>query len=164
MKNYGTRTLVGNWWEERQNLDAYTNKTVEIKDMTVDLHVSARHKNPDLVYDDKTPMASTYKLDTDQEKIAQMKQLKKRVEQTEKRKLMMGSTPTATRSLENSKTFDMLNTRFYDPNKTRYKTVYQKSYNKPEFELIRSQRELTAKPTESFRNAHQSTIDLSWNV
>ncbi|EAX99402.1 hypothetical protein TVAG_043100 [Trichomonas vaginalis G3] len=163
MKNFGNRTLVGNWWEERQNLQEYTQRTVDIKDMTVDLHVSARDKNPALTYNDKTPVASTYKLDTDQAKISQMKDLKKKVAQAERRKLAMGSTQTATRDLDHSKTFDTLNTRFYDPNKTRFKTVYQKSYNIPEFELIRSQRELSSKPTESFRNAQSSTIDLSWN-
>ena len=163
MKSYGTRTLEGNWWEERQNLEAYCGRKLDMAEMTVDLHVSAKAKNPDLVYDDKTPMKSSYAIDTDPENLAKQKRLIKKVQQIERRKLQVGTESKKGGVPEESLTMKQLSTRFYDPMKTRYKTVYQKTFCHPEFETTRALRESQQKPQESFFDARKETLDLSWN-
>ena len=162
MKNYGSRTLIGNWWEERQNIEAYVGREVPLAEQTVDLHVSAKRKNPDLVYTDNTPVRSTYSIDTDPANIEQQKRLQKKVEALQRRKIMVGSLPN-TKAPKETMTLSQLSTQFYNPEKTRYKTVYQKSYNHPEFETIRAMRAASPTPHESFVDARKSTLDLSWN-
>ena len=161
MKSYGTRTLVGNWWEERQNLEAYFGE-IQTKDMTVDVRISAKKKNPEIVCSENTPMMSTYQQETNPENLEKQKRLIKHVQNVQRRKLLVGTTPSAEAPQE-SLTTKQLSTRFYDPQKTRYKTVYQKSYNQPEFETIRAMRAASPVKQETFHDAHKTTLDLSWN-
>ena len=128
MKSYGARTLVGNWWEERQNIDAYSGRHVPLVEQTVDLHPSPKVQNPKLVYNDKTPVKSSYTIDTDPANLEQQKRLVKKLQSLERRKLLVGSLPNP-KAPKETLTTTQLSTRFYDPQKTRYKTVYQKSYN-----------------------------------
>ena len=161
MKAYGSRTLVGNWWEERQNLEAYCGRPVPLSEQTIDLHVSAKRKNPDLVYTDNTPKRSAYSEDTDPANLEQQKRLNKKLENLQRRKLLVGSLPNP-KAPKETLTTEQLSTRFYDPQKTRYKTVYQKTYNHPEFETIRAMRAASPSQQPTHIDARKETLDLTW--
>ena len=75
----------------------------------------------------------------------------------------MGNHSKQGASPQESLTMKYLPTRFYDPNKTRYKTVYQKTICRPEFEATRAMRESQQNPQERIHNAQEETLDLSWN-
>ena len=161
MKSYGARTLIGNWWEERQNIDAYYGRQVPLAEQTIDLHVSPKRKNPDLVYTDFQPMISAYTETTNPEKLEQQKRLVQKVEQLQRRKLLVTNIPNP-KAPKETLTPAHLSTRFYDPMKTRYKTIYQKSYNQPEFETIRAMRAASPPPPSPKIDYRKETLDLTW--
>ena len=145
LKNYGTRTLVGNWFEERITLDAHQKMKdpnaapLQIRDMTVDVHIKANEEAPKMFVNEPFVGKTTYAHDTKPKRLERRNEMIARIYTAEKRRRMdgVGGMPNEPGS---TITPTMLPTQFYDPYKTRYKTTYQKSYNIPEFETIRGTR------------------------
>ena len=163
LKNFGTRTLVGNWWEERQTLNEYSGGNVLVKDMSLELHIRASEESPKTQPIDQIDMTTSYKIDTDPKKLDEQKRIQERIQEIEKRKRLAGtatfqkvSQPGTTTTLES------LPSRFIDPHKTRYKTVYQKTFNRPTFEESLSKKSSQA-PNQKYFNSLESTWDPNWS-
>jgi hypothetical protein len=141
LKNYGTRTLIGNWWEERVTLESYLPKYDRprpVRDLTVDVHVRAKHENPKMFFDEPFQQETTYQFDTNPDRLEERSVLKSRGLKLESRRRLAGTNTMALESQPGStKTPQLLSKQFHDPNKVRHKTVNQKAYNNPEFETTR---------------------------
>lgn len=161
MKGYGTRTLEGNWFEERQNLEKYVGRPLRTSEMTIDLHISARDRNPPLEWTDKTVVRSAYTDNTDPARLRERRVIQNEILRRDKRKLLAAGFQGANIPTQ---TMNFLSTRFYDPHKLRMKTVYMKSYNDPEFEKTMAMRKAQDPPPVKIKNAFQETMDLTWKV
>ncbi|OHT02129.1 hypothetical protein TRFO_30890 [Tritrichomonas foetus] len=144
MKNYGTRTLVGNWYEERITLDAHQklknpNSELRTRDMTVDVHIKANEEAPKMFMNEPFKGKTTYSHDTSPKRLEKRSEILARIYTADHRRRLQGTASMAQETLPGSTmTSNLLSHQFHDPNKTRFKTVYQKSYNIPEFEATRS--------------------------
>lgn len=143
MKNYGTRTLIGNWYEERLTLEAYEkaknpNHQFQTRDLTVDLHINANEESPKMISDGPTKYKTAYMRETSLKKLAKRDEVRSRIYTSNCRRNLQGTMSMTNETLPGStNTPTLLPHQFYDPYKTRFKTIYQKSYNRPEFEAIR---------------------------
>lgn len=171
LKNYGTRTLVGNWFEERVTLNAhYANQNKPVpptREMTVDIHVKAFQENPKMRMEDPFQKQSSYAIDTAIGRLNDRADIQKRI-QTATRRQRLDGTVSMSRSAMPGSTFTptMLGRQFHDPQKTRYNTVYRKSYNQPDFETIRTQRIATQQAGRAEGpkiKATDSTWKPNWN-
>lgn len=166
MKNYGTRTLIGNWYEDRLTLEAYEKQKnpdhqFQTRDLTVDLHIKANEESPKMISGGPTKYKTAYMRETSLKKLEKRDEIRSLIYSRNCRRNLQGTTTMANESLPGSTiTPSILPHQFYDPYKTRFKTVYQKSYNRPEFEAIRGQ--TTTNTTESFANRASQTKG-SWD-
>jgi hypothetical protein len=167
LKNYGMRTLVANWFEERVNLDAYHEKRgtpVPIADLSVDVHVPASSQNPGMVFDVPCDMITTYGDATAPERLEEQSGNQRRLAKSNARKRLSGAASLSATVVPGSTiTPTLLSRQFYDPLKQRHSTTYNKHYGRPEFEAIRgnSQRTESSKPRIT---ALTDTWDPSWKV
>lgn len=168
MKNYGTRTLIGNWYEERITLEAYEKKKnpdyeLKTRDMTIDLHINANEENPKMMLDTPFEGETTYAIETSKQKLEKRNELRNRIYTANHRRRLEGTRSIAQESLPGSTiTPNFLSKQFYDPNKTRYKTVYMKSYNRPEFESIRGTLQTSQESTRPRVNALTDHWNPTW--
>ena len=143
MKNYGTRTLIGNWYEDRLTLEAYEKEKnpghqFQTRDLTVDLHIKANEESPKMIFDGQTKYKTAYMRETSLKKLEKRDEIRSLIYSRNARRNLQGTMSMANEALPGSTiTPSYLPHQFYDPYKTRFKTVYQKSYNRPEFEAIR---------------------------
>lgn len=162
---------MGNWFEERVTLNAHqTNQNkpaLQIRDLTVDVHVKAFEENPKMRMNEPFQKQSSYAVDTAISRLNERAEIQKRI-QTATRRQRLDGTVSMSRSAAPGSTLTstMLGKQFHDPNKTRYNTVYRKSFNQPDFETIRTQRmasQQVGRAEGPKIKATDSTWKPSWN-
>ena len=152
LKNYGCRTLIGNWWEERI-VEQTRHPDIQIRDMTVDLHQPADEETPKMLFNAPQDFSTSYKIDNDPSRISEQARLQRRLTTAENRHRLQGTkTIDRANTPGGTQTPSFLTKQFIDPHKQRLKTVYQKSYCRPE--LIASM----TKPTFDEQQPNQQTI------
>jgi hypothetical protein len=165
LKNYGVRTCINNWFEERVTMNAYwgrENQPLALRDLTVDDHVPVREENPRMVLDAPFQKYTTYSYATAPEWLETRGVIRRHGETTESRKRLDGTAALRGIVLPGSSlTRSLCSHEFQDPLKFRCKTSYEKHYGRPEFEAIRgkSRRDESYKPK---RTALTSTWDPTW--
>ena len=133
LKNYGVRTMVGNWYEERIMLDKYSRGYLQVKDMTLEKHVKPNESTPKWEMDFPSVTTSQYQEDTDIRRLEERGDLQRRVQRLEARRRLQGTGLIAAEAIPGSTcTQHLLPTQFIDPNKTRHKTEYQRAYCGPD--------------------------------
>jgi hypothetical protein len=141
LKNYGVRTLMGNWFEERQTLGAYLQRRstpLDVKDMSVDVHIICRTENPPLDPEVPREMISTYAESTNRGRLEDRDRNLLRLRTSDARKRLSSAVSVSEVTAPGSTiTPAMLSRQFIDPNKVRHTTTYLKHYARPEFEAIR---------------------------
>lgn len=141
LKNFGTRTLVGNWFEERVTLESHfaqRGTTISPRDMTVDVHISAKDECPKMDLSMPFEKETSYTFDTHPRRIEERNAIKRKIDTANQRRRLTGTRSIAQASHPGTTaTPTYLSRQFIDPNKTRFKTTYLKSYNRPEFEATR---------------------------
>jgi hypothetical protein len=166
LKNYGVRTLMGNWFEERQTLNSYLQRRsapLDTRDMSVDVHVACRAENPPLDSEVPREMVSTYQESTDQSRLDVRDRNLLRLRTSDARKRLGSSLSLMATSAPGSTTTPTLLARqFIDPNRVWHSTTYEAHYGRPEFEAVRglSQRAETTRPRVT---ALTETWDPTWN-
>lgn len=130
--------MIGNWWEERITLEdhlppQYGEKTFRTREMSVDVHVKCFEECPKMKFDTPSVTTSQYTEDTKPELLEERDRLRRRIDTANKRKRLEGTRTLAVQNRPGTtQTPQMLSRQFIDPNKVRMKTVYQKSFNRPE--------------------------------
>mgnify|MGYP006920202917 CR=1 FL=1 len=102
-----------------------------------------------------TVSQSTYQESTDPIHLTANEEIRRRCE-TNHRRRQIGCIPTRPAAV--TITPQLLPTQFIDPNKQRYKTVYQKSYNRPETTTATTRSVLTV----TAPRVHQQVTESSW--
>lgn len=166
LKNYGMRTLVANWFEERVNLDAYHEKRgtpMPITDLSVDVHVPVNSENPGMVLDTPCDMITTYGDATAPERLEEQSRNHHRLAKSNGRKRLSGAASLSATVIPGSTvTPVLLSKQFYDPLKQFHSTTYMDHYGRPEFEAIRGKSQRT-QSTGPRITALTDTWDPSWN-
>jgi hypothetical protein len=167
LKNYGIRTLVGNWFEERVTVNAYLGQHAvpkEVKDLDIDVHVSVKDENPGMLMDAPSVTQSSYSYATLPALLEQRNRVRSQLQTVESRRRLTGTTSLSTSALPGATlTPSLLPKQFHDPNKTRYSSCYRKHYARPEFEAIRglSRRDMSSVPRIT---ALTETWDPTWQA
>jgi hypothetical protein len=139
LKSYGSRTMVGNWWEERINLTAHLPATRGTKpttrDLDVDVHVMAAETSPKWRQDEPSVSASTYSDMTNQGWLDEKARLTRKSQTAEMRRRLEGTASMSRVNVAGSTVTPIwLSRQFVDPHKTRFKTTYMRDYCRPELE------------------------------
>lgn len=140
LKNYGCRTLVDNWYEQRIALEKHFGDTgVQTKDMTVECHIKPSEENPKWEMDYPPVTRSQYQDDTDISHLEERNNIHRRIHTADRRRRLQGTATMAQEIVPGSTlTPRYLTHQFEDPNKTRFKTTYQKAYCRPETSFYRT--------------------------
>jgi hypothetical protein len=166
LKNYGVRTLMGNWFEERQNLKSYVQRNstpLDIRDMSVDVHIACRSENPPLDPEVPREMITTYGESTDRRQLEVRDRNLQRLRTSDARKRLSNSVSLCATTIPGSTiTPVLLSRQFIDPNQVWHSTSYEAHYGRPEFEAIRGS-SLRAENTRPRMTALTETWDPTWN-
>jgi hypothetical protein len=131
--------------------------------MDLEVHVMAKETSPKWRQDDPSVTVSTYQDMTDQVWLDQKSHLTRKIHTAEARRRLEG---TATMSRVNvpgsTVTMRWLSTEFYDPHKTRFKSIYMKDYCNPGFEATLSSRATPTIPDTPTRSALVGTWTPGW--
>lgn len=140
LKNYGCRTLVDNWYEQRIALEKhFGDKNVATKDMTIECHIKPSEENAKWEMDFPPVTRSQYQDDTDISHLEERNEIHRRINTANRRRRLQGTATMAEETIPGSTmTPRLLTHQFYDPHKTRFKTTYQKAYCRPETTFARS--------------------------
>ena len=134
LKNYGCRTLLGNWYEERIALDKhYENKNVKTRDVTVECHIQPTEESPKWEMDYPLVTKSQYQVDTDPDLLKEQRCIQRRIRTANQRRRLQGTVTMAEEAMPGStETPEFLSHEFIDPHKVRMKTTYEKAYCRPQ--------------------------------
>ncbi|OHT02111.1 hypothetical protein TRFO_07312 [Tritrichomonas foetus] len=137
LKNYGSRTLVGNWFEERITLDKHFGPgSLQLKDMDLECQVKPFEVCPKWEMDHPSIKTSQYQEDTDIRHLEERNQIHRRINTANARRRLQGTGTLALEGIPGSTcTPSQLTHQFIDPHKMRFKTTYQKAYCRPETEM-----------------------------
>jgi hypothetical protein len=95
LKAYGSRTMVGNWWEERIDLNAHLPKTRGVnpttRDLDVDVHVMAAETSPKWRQNEPSVTVTTYEAMTDPALLDGKSHLTRKIQTAEKRRRLDGT-------------------------------------------------------------------------
>jgi hypothetical protein len=139
LKTYGCRTMVGNWWEERVNMNAHLPTTRAItprtRDLDVDTHVMAAETSPKWRQDEPPVTSTTYRDMTSQARLDEKERLALRIQTADMRRRLEGTAAMVRSAVPASTVTPVwLSRQFHDPHKTRFKTVYMRDFSRPEME------------------------------
>jgi hypothetical protein len=165
LKNYGVRTLMGNWFEERQTLNAYLQRRslpLDNRDMSVDVHVVCKTENPPLDPEVPRSMLTTYTEAMGRERLDARGRHLLRLRTSDARARLSGAQSLSATALPGSTaTTRMLARQFIDPNEVWHETSYGSHYARPEFEAVRG-RPQRAEGARSRVTALTDTWDPTW--
>jgi hypothetical protein len=170
LKNYGGRTMNGNWWEERVTLQAHLppppgEASFRPRDMDVDTHVRSYEASPKWQMNAPSVKTTTYQDATNPDLLENKAQYVRRIHTAEDRHRLAG-TATLTRlsAPGSTTTARFLSTQFTDPHKMTQRTVYQKSYCNPEFEATLQRGPLPPRADTPRRKATESSWTPGWGT
>ena len=169
LKSFGSRTLVGNWWEERITLEAQWDKKergpLATRDMDIDTHIHAYEECPKWRMSSESVKSTSYQDDTNPERLEERQRLQQRVRTAEKRRRLEGTVTVARSGRPGAtETPAMLSRQFIDPHKVRMKTVYMKTISNAARPATATETapETPAAPERPVRVRHGIT-DSTWN-
>lgn len=140
LKNYGCRTLLGNWYEERIALNKHFGEgTLKTRDLDYEKHIKPHQESPKWEMDWPAIKTSQYQDDTAQWRLDERDAIKRRINTANRRRRLQGTAVIAEEGNPGSTiTAQFLTHQFQDPNKVRMKTTYQKAFGRPETAMVRS--------------------------